>query len=153
MQTTKRRNSTVKKLIIGLIVSIILLACLLYLYHNHWKELYIVNNIPTSLTGVGIIIIISLTMCTILVSGGFLLNIYFPGQTTSQKQILNLSDNFANVAIKDFDNFPLAKLISKDDISCIAKLSEDGKVIYSFNLKAKLYQTEDYEMILKYFDV
>ncbi len=151
MESKKRHNLNKRKLIIGLIFCVILLSSLLYFYHNHWNGLYIVNNIPTSITGVGIIIVISLTICTVFVLGGFLLGIYFPAE--SKKKLTNLSDKFVSVAIKDFDNFPLAKFISKDDISCIAKLGADKKVSYSFNVKAKFYQTDDYELFLKHFDV
>ena len=151
MESKKRHNLTKRKLIIGLIFCVILLSSLLYFYHNHWNGLYIVNSIPTSITGVGIIIVISLTICTVFVLGGFLLGIYFP--TESDKKFTNLSDKFVNVAIKDFDSFPLAQFISKDDISCIAKIGEDGKISYSFNLETKFYQANDYELFLKHFDV
>ncbi len=153
MKTKMRHSSTKKKLINGLIIGIILLASLLYVYHNHWNGLYIVDNVPTSITGVGIIIIISLAICSIFVLVAFLLRIYFPYQSSSQNQIKNLSDKFVNVTIKDFDSFPLAKFISKDDISCIAKLDEYGKVTYSFNMKAKFHQTDDYDQFIKHFDV
>lgn len=153
MKTKKRHISTEKKLIIGIILGIILLACLLYIYHNHWKGLYIVDNVPTSLVGVGIIIIISLTICTLFVLGAILLGIHFPHQSESEKRIKSLPNNFVNVAIKEFDNLPLSKFVSREDISCIAKLDEDGKVTYSFNLKAKFYKTDDYELFLKHFDI
>ena len=153
MKTKERHISTEKKLIIGIIIGIILLAGLLYLFHTRWNGLYIVNNVPTSFVGVGIIIVISLTICTIFVLGFILLGIHFPPQFESEKQIKNLPNDFVNVDIKKFDNFSLSKFISRDDISCIAKLDEDGKITYSFNVKVKFYQTDDYELFLKYFDI
>lgn len=69
----------------GLIVGIVLLASLLYLFHNHWKGVYIVDNVPTSLTGVWIIVGISLVICTVFVLGSILLGICFPDKSKSEK--------------------------------------------------------------------
>lgn len=149
MKTKKRHISTEKKLLSGVIASTILLFGLLYLYHNYWDGVYIVDSVPTSILGIVIIIVISLTICTMFVFGGFLFGISFPMGT--KKQPTNLCDEYTNVTIKDFDSFPLAKFISKDDISCIAKIDTDGKISYSFNLRAKLYQTDDYELFSTYF--
>lgn len=153
MKTKERHISTVTKLIIGITVVFIFLASLVYLYHSHWKGIYFVNDVPTSLVGVGIIALISFTICTMIVLGAILLGHYFPHKSESEKQIKNLPNKFVNVDIKDFDNLPLSKFVSKDDISCAAKLDEDGKVTYSFNIKPKFYQTDDYELFLKHFDV
>lgn len=153
MKTKERHISTEKMLIIGIIVGIIILASLLYIYHNHWEGLYIVDNVPTSLAGIGIIILISLSICTIFVLSFSLLVIRFPHESESEKRIKNLPNDFVNVDIKEFDNLPLSKFVSRDDISCIAKLDPDGKVTYSLNIKAKFHQTDDYELFLKYFNV
>lgn len=153
METKKHQISITKKLVVGLIITIILFSSLLYLYHNHWKDVYVVDNVPTSLTGVGIIVIMSITLCSIIVLVALLFGALLPYQSESEKKIKNLSDSFVNVTIKDFDSFPLSKFISRDDISCIAKLDENGKVSYSFNLKAKICQTDDYELFLKHFDI
>ena len=85
MKTKKRHISTVKKLIIGIILGIILLTSLLFIYHNHWNGLYIVDNVPTSLLGIGIIIIIFLTICTVFVLGSILIGIHFLSQSESKK--------------------------------------------------------------------
>lgn len=85
-----KRHITTKKLIIGIVITIIVLSCLLYLYHNCWKGVYIVNDVPTSFVGVGIIIIISLTICTVFVLGGILLGIRFPPPAESEKQTKNI---------------------------------------------------------------
>lgn len=153
MEKQKRHISTKKKILIGIVIAILIFAGLLYLYHNHWNGLYIVDNVPTSLTGVGIIILMSFTLCTIFVLWIILFVIHFPPQSVSEKQIKKLPSDFVNVQIKDLDNIPLSKFISRDDISCIAKLDEDGKVNYSFHLKPKIYKTEDYELFLENFDV
>lgn len=153
MKTKERHISAKKFLIIGILVGIIVLAVLLYCYHNHWNGLYIVDNAPTSLVGVGIIAIISIMFCTIFSLIGFLLGIYFPPKAESEKHIKNLPNDFVNVDIKDFDNLPLSKFVSRGDISCIAKLDENGKIIYSFNIKPNHYQTDDYELFLKHFEL
>ena len=153
MKNKERHISTKKKLIIGLIIGIAILACFLYLYHNHWKWLYFVDDVPTSLLGVGIIILISGTICTVSVLGALLLGLCFPHQSESEKKIKKLPNDFVTVGIKDFENFPLSKFISREDISCTAKLDEDGKVTYSFNIESKSYQTDDYELFLEHFDV
>ena len=90
MKKQKRHISTEKKLIIGIVIAIISLSSLLYLYHNDWKGVYIVNDVPTSFVGVGIIIIISLTICTVFVLAGVLLGILFPSKPESQKQTKNI---------------------------------------------------------------
>jgi len=82
----KRHISAKKGLIIGILVGIILLASLLYLYHNQWKGVYVVDNVPTSLTGVGIIIGISAVICAIFVLGGFLLAVCFPDKSKSENK-------------------------------------------------------------------
>lgn len=153
MKNKNRHISTEKKLIIVIVIVILIFAGLLYLYHNHWNGLYIVDNVPTSLEGVGIIVFMSFTMCTIFVLGITLFVIHFPPQSVSEKQIKNLPNNFVNVQFKDFDKILLSKFVSKDDIFCTAKLDEDGKVNYSFHLKPKIYKTEDYELFLENFDV
>ena len=153
MKTEKRNVSNDKKLIIGIVITLIILSCLLYFYHNYWKHVYIVNNVPTSITGVLIIIVISLTICTVLLLGGILLSVHIPGNQVNEKQMQNLSNDFVKLAIKDFDTFPLAKFISKEDISCIAKLDEKGNIVYSLNITTKLCQTRDYELFLKHFDI
>ena len=153
MKTKERHISSKKKLIIGMFIGITLLCILIYFYHKYWNGLHIVNNIPVSITGVGIIFTIFLTFCTIFVLGGILLAIYFPCQPESEKLIKNLPNNFVNVAIKDFDSLPLSKFISKEDISCVAKLDEDGKVSYSLNITAKFHKTDDYDLFLKHFNI
>lgn len=82
MKRQNRHISNVKKLIIGMVAAIAILACLLYFYHTNWKGVYIVDNVPTSLVGVGIIIIIPLVTCTVVLLGGILLNTCFPKQKT-----------------------------------------------------------------------
>ena len=82
----KKRHISIKKwLTIGLLVGIVLVASLVYIYHTCWKGLYIVNNVPTSLTGVGIIVGISLAICMVFVLGGLLLGVCFPNQSKSEK--------------------------------------------------------------------
>jgi len=90
MKKEKRHISFEKKLIIGIVIAIIILAILLYLYHNCWKGVYIVNDVPTSFVGVGIIIIISLTICTVFVLGGILLGVRFPPPSESDKRSKNI---------------------------------------------------------------
>lgn len=153
MKKQKRRISIEKKLFAGIVIAILVLATLLYFYHNCWTGVYIIDEVPTSFVGVGIIFIISLVILTIFVLGALIFAIHFPSQTESEKQIQKLSKDFVNVQFKDFDNIPLSKFISKDDIFCTAKLDEDGKVIYTFYLKSKIYETKDYELFLKHFDV
>ena len=82
----KKRHISIKKgLLIGVIVGIVLVASLLYIYHTYWKGLYVVDNIPTSLTGLGIIVGISLAICMVLVFAGLLLGVCFPNQSKSEK--------------------------------------------------------------------
>ncbi len=92
MKKEKRHISLEKKLIIGIVIALIILTSLLYLYHNYWKGVYIVNNVPTSFVGVGIIIIISLTICAVFIQGGILLGVHFPPQPEIEKQNKNIDD-------------------------------------------------------------
>lgn len=92
MKNKKRHISLEKKLIIALVIAIIIFACLLYVYHNYWKGVYIINNVATSFTGVVIVIVMSLTIFTVCVLGGLLLSILFPAQTESEKQNKSTDD-------------------------------------------------------------
>lgn len=92
MKKQKRHISIKKNLSIGIVITLIVLISLLYLYHNCWKGVYIVNDVPTSFVGVGIIIVIGLTFCTIAVLGGILLDICFPSKSESKKQTKNKDD-------------------------------------------------------------
>ena len=152
MKKEKRHISIEWRLIIGIIIAILISASLLYIYHNYWEGRFIVNNVPTSMAGVGIIILISLSFCAIFILVMTLLVIRFPVQSESEKQIKKLPHNFVNVHFKDFDNFTLSKFVSSEDITCFAKLDEDGKVVYSLQLNVEL-NTDDYELFLQYFEI
>ena len=149
---TKEQRRHISIIIASLIFEIITFGILLYFYHSSWEGVYIVDNVPTSLTGVGIIIIISLTIIAFFVLSAILLGIYFPPQPKSKKQI-NLPNDFVQVRVKDFDKLPLSAFIPKEDFYCMAKIDQDGNIIYLFNLKSNFHQTDNFDLFTHHFDV
>lgn len=151
MKEQKRRiSSTQRNLIIGLIISILVLAVLLYFYHNHWKGNFIVNDVPTSITGVAIIFVISANLITTAVLGGILLSALFPAQSKTQKEIEKLSDTFEPVQFKDFEYFTLSNLVSSENVKALAKKDKNGKITINISV---IHEIDDTELFVKHFKI
>lgn len=151
MKEQKRHiSSTQRNLIIGLIISILVLAVLLYFYHNYWNGRFIVNDIPTSIAGVAIILVISANLLSTAVLGGILLSVLFPSQSKTQKQMEKLSDTFEPVQFKDFEYFTLSKLVSNKDVQALAKKDEHGRIIIKISVT---HETDDPELFVKHFKI
>ena len=151
MEKQKRHIPSLERnLIIGLIISLLVLATLLYFYHNHWNGLFIVNDVPTSIVGVGIIFIISVNLIVTAVLMGVLLFIHFPVNSKTERQTEKLSDTFKPIEFKDFDNFNLADFVSNEDVRCFAKKDENGKITIKISVT---HETDNPEIFVKHFKI
>lgn len=158
MQKEKRHISTEKKLIIGIVVSILIFAVSLYIFNNHIVGTSIINNIPALVVGVIVFIIVVASFFATCGLIGILFSVILSNHYAkksylrSKEQIKALPNNFVNVHFKDFDSFRLASFVDSEDITCFAKLDEKGKVVYAIQLNIE-YETDDYETFLRHFDI
>lgn len=158
MKKEKRHISTKMKLIIGIVVAILVCLVLVYIYNNYLVGRSFKDNILIFIVGVVIILMtlasgLSALALIGLLFGEILSNHYEKkSYLKSKEQIKALPSNFVNVQFKDFDNFRLSSFVDSKDITCFAKLDENGNVVYAFQLNVE-YETDDYETFLRHFDI
>lgn len=70
----------------------------------------------------------------------------------SLEEIKNLSNEFSEVILKNNNETPLSKFIPNKEIKCIAKLDDDGNIIYKIHVDIEA-STTDYEAFLKEFNI
>lgn len=158
MKKEKRHISNEKKLIIGIVVAILVCLVSVYIYNNYLVGRSFKDNILILIVGVVVILItfasgLSALALTGLFFGDIISNFEEKkSYLKSKEQIKALPSNFVNVHFKDFDSFRLASFVDSEDITCFAKLGENGKVVYAIQLNVE-YETDDYETFLRHFDV
>lgn len=158
MKKEKRHISTKMKLIIGIVVAILVCLVSVYFYNNYLVGCSFKDNILILIVGVVVILMTFASGLSSLALIGLLFGEIISNfeakksYLKSKEQIKALPSNFVNVHFKDFDSFRLARFVDSEDITCFAKLDENGKVVYSIQLNVE-YDTDDYEIFLRHFDV
>lgn len=154
----KRHISTEKKLIIGIVIAILVFVVSLYIYNNHMVGRSHNGNVLLLIAGLVVIaMLFGSAIATLGLIGCLSATLVFnydakKSYLKSKEQIKALPSNFVNVHFKDFDNFRLASFVASEDITCFAKLDENGKVVYAIQLNVE-YETDNYETFLTHFDV
>lgn len=70
----------------------------------------------------------------------------------SLEEIKNLPNEFSEVILKNNNQTTLSKFIPNKEIKCIAKLDNDGNIIYQIHVDIEA-STTDYEAFLKEFSI
>lgn len=157
MKNGKWLISTLKRLIIGLVISVLTCICTGYIYSVFMVGTSI-HNILEFIVGFMVFLI---TLVSFFASLFFIIMIISviisnhkakKSYLKNKEQIKALPSNFVNVRFKNFDNFRLASFVDSEDITCFAKLDENGKVVYAIQLNVE-YETDDYETFLRHFDI
>ena len=157
MKKEKWYISTLKRLIIGLVISVLTCICTGYIYSVFMVGTSI-NTIIDLIVGFMVFLI---TLVSFFASLFFIIMIISviisnheakKSYMKNKEQIKALPSDFVNVHFKDFDNFRLSCFVDSEDITCFAKLDENGSVVYALQLNVE-YETDDYETFLRHFDI
>jgi ABC-type uncharacterized transport system fused permease/ATPase subunit len=154
MKEKKRRISTEMKLIFGIVIAILVCLVSVYIYNNYLVGRSFKDNIPLFTVGLLVIIISLLSFFAIWCLIGLLIVVLLDlyNSKRSKEQIKTMPNHFVNIYFKDFDNFRLASFVDSEDITCFAKIDENGNIVYALQLNVE-YETDDYETFLKHFDI
>lgn len=158
MKKEKRHISFEKQLIIVIIISVLSFVVSLYIYNNYLVGQNFKDNILLFIVGivVGLIIIASIlvSLAFIGILFGTLLSNYYEKKEylKSKEEIKVLPNDFVTVYLKNSNDFPLATFVASEDITCYAKLDENGKVVYKIQINAE-YETDNYNIFLRHFKV
>ena len=146
-----------KEVIISNIVSGILFIGMIILIANdvtafmNDKLILVICTIAIALMTIGCFLVFIITGAMLLL--GICYNYIAKKEyLKSCKKIQKLSNEFSEVYLKDFEEQGISKIIPQEEIKCMAKLSENGDVIYNIYVNQKV-STDDYVKFLKYFDI
>lgn len=120
------------------------------------KSILPISNIVIRFIVVAVILLLMFISCIIIITITTTLIcckvLDYMKQKSKNKVLRKLSNEFSEVKLKGFENSTVSNFISYEEIRCVAKLDENGKIIYQVYINAEDI-TDNYGLFLNTFEI